>query len=82
MLTVLRKFIPIVKNENIVTERTTEGESPAKSANDQSPKMIIINLMKLPDLEFGIGFSRNNKMYIIMPTCNPETAKICTAPAA
>lgn len=72
----LFKYIPIATNENIVTERTTDGESPAKIANPQRLIIIVNNRVVLPILFFGSGFNRkviNNKMN---PTCNPETDKM------
>lgn len=62
-------------NENIVTDRTTDGANPAKIPNIHSDAITIISFMIEPFLLFGIGFNKkviNNKMH---PTCNPHTDK-------
>ena len=68
-------------NENMVTERITDGANPAKIPNSQSEHKMAINFNNEPFLLLGTGFSikvTNNK---INPMCNPETDKIWTAPA-
>ena len=69
-------LLPMAKNENIVTERTTEGDNPAKIANAQSDRRIMANLEKCPFLELGIGFKSKFINPKIKPTCNPETDRI------
>jgi hypothetical protein len=68
-------------NENIVTDRTTEGAKPATIPKSHKANTIIINFKRDPFLLLGTGFIikvTNNK---INPLCNPETDKMWTAPA-
>ena len=68
MLVLLFKYIPTATKENIVTERTTEGESPAKIANPHRLIMIVNNRMILPNLFFGSGFNKKVINSKINPT--------------
>ena len=73
--------MPIATNENIVTERTTDGASPAKIPNKDNETRITINFINEPFLVLGIGFSTKVMKINIKPMCKPETDKICMAPA-
>ena len=66
----------MTKNENMVTERTTDGDNPAKIANDHKENKVISNLVVFPFLEFGIERSKKVINPMINPTCKPETDKI------
>jgi hypothetical protein len=52
------KMIPIAIKENIVTERTTDGASPASIPNKISDVSIINSFIHEPFL-LGIGFKTN-----------------------
>ena len=67
--------MPIAINENIVTDRTTDGESPANKAKIHNVKMMILNLNSDPCLFFGKGFNKNVTNSNKYPTCKPETDK-------
>src|SRR5690606_14396195 len=71
-----RKYIPNAMNENIVAERTTDGESPAIKANPQSESTTQISRTQFPSLFFGnapsMKFTNNSRK----PTCSPDTDKI------
>lgn len=72
----LFKYIPTATNVNIVTDRTTEGESPANIANPQRLMIMVNNRIVFPVLFFGKGFNKNVMKSKINPTCNPETDNI------
>ena len=58
MFVLLLKYIPMATNENIATERTTEGAKPAIIPKDDKDKRMIINLINAPRLVLGNGFKR------------------------
>ena len=72
---------PMAKKVNIVTALTTEADNPATKANIQSKTTITQVFTILPLLIRSNGFSNQDKIHIKTPTCKPETAKICIAPA-
>ena len=72
----LFKCNPTATNENIVTERITEGESPANIANPQRQMIIVNKRIVFPNLFLGKGFNKNVMKSKINPTCNPETDSI------
>jgi hypothetical protein len=65
--------MPMATNENIVTERTIDGDKPAKMAKDQSERTMIPNFSKEPFLELQMGFNKKVININIKPTCKPET---------
>ena len=71
----LLKNIPIATNENIVTERTTDGAKPAKIPNAHNEIKTITNFMIEPFLVFGSGFSKKVIKSKMNPTCKPDTDK-------
>ena len=82
MLVLRRKSIPHATKENIVTDLTTEGESPAKIAKVHSKMMVINSRSKLAFLVLGSGLRIKLIKTKIKPTCKPDTDRICTAPAS
>jgi hypothetical protein len=64
----------------MVTERTTEGARPAIRAKEAKDNRIRINLERAFCV-LGIGLRIKVKTANRNPTCNPETDKICMAPA-
>ena len=80
-MVLLLKYMPMATNENIATERTTEGANPAINPKSDNDSRMITNLMKEPRLVLGKGLRRKVTKSSINPMCNPETDKICTAPA-
>ncbi len=54
-------------NENIVTERTTDGAMPAIRANENSEATIKVNFRNEPFLVLGIGLSKK----VIKSKINP-----------
>ena len=65
MLTLLRKWYPIATNENIVTERTTDGARPAINANENKETRMRVSFINEPFRVLGIGLSKkviNNKI--------------------
>ena len=58
MFIVRLKCIPTATNENIVTERTTDGAKPAKIPKSQREIMITITLIVALNRVFGKGFKR------------------------
>ena len=73
--------IPIAIAVNIVTALTTDADKPAIIAKNHNNKTIKKILMIFPFLIFSSGFKMKDKINKIIPTCKPETAKICIAPA-
>ena len=67
--------------ENIVAARKTEDENPVIKANDQSKIIEIITNKTLPLLFFLKNPSKSDITQNRIPTCSPETAKTCIAPA-
>jgi hypothetical protein len=65
-------MIPIATNENIVTDRTTEGAKPARIPKENKQHRIISNLIKEPRFVLGMGFNKSCKIKI-KPICNPDT---------
>ena len=65
----------------MVTALTTDAERPATKANIQSNKIMKTVFKNLPFLSFSKGLKNQDKMSKIIPTCKPETASICIAPA-
>jgi hypothetical protein len=63
-------------NENIVTDRTTEGAKPARIPNNQSEHNMTINCNKEPLLLFGTGLSIKVTNSKTKPMCKPETERI------
>ena len=68
-------------NENIVTDRSTDGAKPAKTPKND--KVTIINSNFSNRLAFVLA--KGDKIKVIKvnnkPTCKPETDNMCTAPA-
>ena len=62
-------------NENIVTERTTEGAKPAMIPKMNKETRMISNFRNEPLLVLGIGFRMNVTKTKINPICNPDTDK-------
>ena len=58
-------------NENMVTERTTDGDKPAKIAKVKSYAIMTISFDISPFLELGIGFNKKVIKSMIIPTCKP-----------
>ena len=81
MFVSLFKNRPAERNVNMVTERTTDGESPAMTANDQSPKKITKNRIAFPILLLGNLLNKKLRNKTMNPTWSPETDRTCTAPA-
>jgi hypothetical protein len=50
-------MISIATNENIVTDRTTEGAKPARIPKENKQHRIISNLIKEPRFVLGMGFN-------------------------
>jgi len=67
--------------ENMVTALTTDADKPAIIANPHNKETISIVLISFPFFNLSKGLSRTVTINKTMPTCSPETAKICTAPA-
>ena len=76
------KSLATAKKLNIVTALVTEGESPESNANPHSRITIKMTWKKTPFFHRVKGFKTNARIMYKIPTCSPETAKICTAPAA
>jgi hypothetical protein len=76
MLVVRLMCMPIATNENIVTDRTTDGDIPAKIANPQ--RLTKTMLIRIQEYFFvwGRGLSRKLMNNRIKPTCSPETDRI------
>jgi hypothetical protein len=64
----------------MVTERTTEGARPAIRAKEAKDDRVRINFRRAFCV-LGIGLRIKVKNSNRNPTCNPETDKICMAPA-
>ena len=63
-------------NENIVTERTTEGAKPAIIPKANREARMIANFKNEPFLVLGMGLRMNVTKIKINPICKPETDKI------
>ena len=50
--------IPIATNENIVTDRTTDGENPATKAKHHRTKIIVTTLKMRKRFVLGRKFKR------------------------
>ncbi|GGE99658.1 hypothetical protein GCM10011518_06340 [Flavobacterium limi] len=72
--------MPIAKNENMTTERKTQGDKPEITANIISEITMAINFIKDPFRVFPIGFNIKVIKSIIKPTCSPDTERMCVAP--
>ena len=72
----LLKNWPIAMAENIVTARITEADIPANRAKNQRNKIIKNSLITFPLLKRSRGLNTNVSIHKIMPTCNPDIAKI------
>ena len=68
--------MPNATNENMVAERTIDGDKPAIKANSQSEIRIMANFKIRPLRCLGSGFKRKFRNSKINPTCNPETERI------
>ena len=68
--------IPTAIKENIVTERTTEGENPATKAKHHKTKTMVITFNKRYRFVLGRKFRKKFKNNNTKPTCKPETDKI------
>ena len=66
---------------NIVTALVTEADKPATIAKLQRSNTIINIFIYFPNLTYSIGLKMKFKSNRIIPTCSPETAKICMTPA-
>lgn len=75
-------FFANAKKENMVTALTTEGDNPVIKANTQRQRTISIDSINLLNRIRFNGLNKNKRIKYSIPTCNPETAKICIAPAA
>ena len=73
--------MPMATNENIVTDRITDGANPAINPKEISENRITMSLNIEPRFVLGNGLSRKVTKSNIKPMCNPETDKMCTAPA-
>ena len=60
----------MARKENMVTERTIDGDRPAKIANDQSDKTTKVNFNSEPFLELLIGLSK--KVDLLLTTNMPS----------
>ena len=65
---------------NMVTALVTEGESPAIMAKHHKKVTIINGLKTLPYLMCRSGLNIKLSIHRIIPTCNPETARIWMVP--
>ncbi|MNL51921.1 hypothetical protein D3C87_1750600 [compost metagenome] len=70
----------MAKNENITTDRKTQGDKPEIMANIISEVKIAINFIKEPFRVLPIGFRIKAINIIIKPTCSPDTERMCVAP--
>ena len=68
--------IATATKENIVTALTTEADKPAIKAKAQSNNKITKVFISSPFLRVSKGLKIKFKINKIIPTCNPETAKI------
>ncbi len=67
---------------NIVTARVTEADNPAINAKLHKRKISSNVFKNRPCLMSIIGFNKKFNIIKIIPTCKPETANICMAPAS
>jgi len=79
--TVLRNDKPMVRKENMVTDRTIEGARLAMMAKVHSAVIMSIALLNVPFLELGMGFNKKVINSMMKPTCRPDTDSTCMAPA-
>ena len=82
---VCRSYVlPIAKKVNITAERLTLADNPDKQVYIQIIINIKIVLISAALLCFfwkkENGLNNTSNMINNMPTCNPETAKICMVP--
>jgi hypothetical protein len=52
-------------NENIVTDRSTDGAKPASNPKEESEARMIINLINEPRRVLGKGFRRKVTKYAL-----------------
>src|SRR5690606_14372611 len=71
---------PIESKLNIIAARCTEGLSPVMIAYSHIP-LITTAMLKKFHRKLRNGIHMSKSIDDTMPTCNPETAKICMAPA-
>ena len=71
----------IVKIENILTERTTDGESPVKKAKVHNKTRRKTERTHLPIFPLrAIGFRMKKSIVYKSPICKPDKARIWLAP--
>ena len=81
VLVSLFKTLASIKKVNIVVALTTEADKPAIKAKTHNKITTPIAFITYPFFKWVSGCKRNENNTIKIPTCNPETAKICEAPA-
>ena len=69
------------KIENMVAARNTEGDMPVTKVYDQIMNIEIAAIITLPPFLFSKGFNKKSSSIYKIPTCKPETANTCMAPA-
>ena len=75
------RFIAMATILNMVTARVTEADKPAIKVKLHKKRTSMMVLISLPYLKRSKGFKTKVRINKIIPTCSPETAKICMAPA-
>ena len=76
MAFLLLKNWPIAMAENIVTALVTEADIPANTAKNHRNNTTKTSFMTFPFLYLSKGFNTKESIHKIIPTCNPDTAKI------
>ena len=66
---------------NIVTALVTDADKPATKAKLHKILTSNMVLISLPCFKRSIGLKIKSRINKTIPTCSPETAKICMAPA-
>ena len=72
----LLKNCPKAKAENIVTALVTDADMPANTAKNQRNEIIKTSLINLPLFRLSRGLKTKESSTKIIPTCNPDIAKI------
>ena len=75
------KFNPIATILNMVVALIIDADPPAIKAYNQSRINIKDVLRYKPCLNRSNGFNNRFRISRIIPTCKPETANMCIAPA-